>query len=31
MLIRMGPENQRRLQGKLAQVRKQPTAAAPAR
>jgi len=31
MLIRMGPENQRRLQAKLAEVRKQLTAAAPAR
>ena len=31
MLIRMGPENQRRLQAKLAEIRKQLTAAAPAR
>jgi len=31
MLLRMGPENQRRLQAKLADVRKQLTAAPPAR
>ena len=31
MLIRMGPENQRRMQAKLVQVRKQLTSAAPAR